>query len=187
MKRFFIFFVGLLMASALGITACCKNDDDIKGFHFDEKTFIAKWDVWKEQKIENYSFIMEWELPTPPNQTRYLPLYKYKTKIIVKNGVMDSFEYTGGVPYDFYGKVIEPQYTSISDMYQKIYDRAQLEREWWKENGDRGVIIFTRYDLKYDEKLHFITFFEPVSRWAPGWIVDTMDHAVIISEFTILD
>jgi hypothetical protein len=193
---------GLLVASILCLTACAKDigadeeeidiiadEEEIdidKGFYFDEETFISEWNVWKDKEIDNYSFIMSWEHPTPPIQTRLLPLYEYKTKIIVKNGVMDSFEYIGGAPYNNMDSSIEPQFTSISDMYQKIYDRAQSTKEWWDENLD-GPVVFTKYDLKYDEDSHFITFFKPFSKWKSGWIVDTTDHEVKISEFTILD
>jgi len=178
-----ITFGVLLIASVICITACDKDD---KGFYFDEKTFTSKWNKWEDKKIENYSFIMEGELPYG-NFTRYIPLYKYKVKIVVKNGVMDSFEYIGDIPHDYDGAILEPEYTSISDMFQKISDWAQAHKEWWYENPSPSNLISTVFDMKYDKDLHFITFFEPVSKWKPGTIVDTHAHAVKISEFTILE
>ena len=179
-----ITFGVLLIASVVCITACNKTDD--KGFYFDEKTFNSEWDKWEAKKIENYSFVMEGELPYW-NFTRYIPMSEYKVKIVVKNGVMDSFEYIGNIPHDYDGSILEPEFTSISDMFQKISDLAQVYKGEWNKNPNPSLLISTMFDMKYDKNLHFITFFEPVSKWKPGTIVDTTAHAVKISEFTILD
>jgi hypothetical protein len=34
-----------------------------RGFYFDEKTFTAEWNIWKNKNIKNYSFTMTGELP----------------------------------------------------------------------------------------------------------------------------
>ena len=176
--------LGLLIAGIMCITSC--NKDNYKGFYFNEKAFTSEWNKWKDTKIENYSFVMEWELPNSHSGTRLIPLYKYKAKIIVSNGVMHSFEYIGNVPHDYEGLVIEPEFTSISDMYQKIFDMAQIYKEWWYENPNPNGVISTKFEIEYDKNSYFIKFFKPVSRWEPDWIVDTLEHTVMISEFTII-
>jgi len=178
----------LLIAVVLFITACDKNDKDKeKGFYFDEKTFTSEWNAWEAQKIENYSFTLEGKLPYW-NYTRDIPMYGYKVNIVVRNGVMESFEYIGDVPHsDVDGSILEPEFTTISGIYQGIYNGAQYQKEWWSENTDSGALLSTSYNIKYDANLHIITYFEPTSQWAPNSIVDTTAHAVKISNFTVLN
>lgn len=181
----------LLIASVFCLIACNSDKDGFsngKGFHFDEKTFTSEWKTWEDQKIENYSFTLEGALPYWNFLTRDIPMHAYKVNVVVKNGVMDSFEYVGDVPHsDEDGSILEPEYTSISDMYQKIYNRAQSEKEWWNENTDQDHIISTEFVIRYNADFHIITFFEPVSQWAPDLIVDTTAHSVKISNFTVLN
>jgi len=100
---------------------------------------------------------------------------------------MDSFEYIGDVPHKEDGiSILEPEFTSISDMYQKISDAAKAEKEWWKENSGSVPIISTKFEIKYSTELDYIVFFEPVSGWKPGVVVDTTAHAVTISNFKVL-
>ena len=176
----------LVFICLFGFFSC---DLEEKGFFFDEKTFNSNWTKWRDKDIQNYSFTMNGELPHW-NFSRAILMRKYEVNIVVKNGVMDSFEYIeDNVPHEEEdGDVIlEPEFTSISDMYQKISDLAEYEKEWWNEYSGNGHIISTEFKMKYDSESHYITFFEPVSRWKPNVIVDTTAHAVIISNFKILD
>lgn len=168
--------------------ACNKEmENSNDGFHFDEKTFTSEWNGWKNNHIQNYSFTLTGTLPYW-NFLKAIPMHEYTVNIIVKNGIMDSFEYIGGVPHkENENSILEPEFTSIDDIYQKISDKAKEEREWWKRNtGGRGIIS-TKYEVKYSPTLHYITSFEPVSKWESGWIVDATTHAVSIYNFTVLD
>jgi hypothetical protein len=174
----------LAFISLSGFFACNLGIE--KGFIFDEKTFNSEWNKWKNNDIQDYSFTMTGELPYW-NFSRAILMFDYRVNIIVKNGVMDSFEYIGDIPYEHDGEtILGPEFTSISDMYQKISDYAEGEREWWKNYTDGGIIS-TKFEIKYDKQLSYITFFEPVSKWKSDYIVDTTAHAVNISNFTILD
>jgi hypothetical protein len=176
-----IFFIFVCI---FGFTGCYIEKD--KGFHFDEKIFTSEWNSWKNINILNYSFTMTGELPYW-NFSRAILMKKYEVNIVVKNGVMDSFEYKGDVPKTEDGNsILEPEFTSISDMYKKIHDMAEDEKEWWKGYTGKGIIS-TKFEVKYDTKSHYITYFEPVSEWESGWIVDSTAHSVTISNFTILN
>jgi hypothetical protein len=57
----------------------------------------------------------------------------------------------------------------------------------WKRKAGGGRIISTAFKIHYDTQSHYITFFEPVSKWKPDYVVDTTVHAVTISNFAVLD
>jgi len=176
-------FIGLF-----GFFACNLETEKEKGFIFDEKTFNSEWNKWKSNDIKNYSFTLSGKLPYW-NFSRAIPLHDYKVNIVVKDGVMDSYEYIGDVPHkdgEDEISILEPEFTSISDMYQKISNSAKDEREWWKNNSGGGLVS-TKFEIKYDKQLNYITFFEPVSEWKSGYKVDTTAHAVYISNFNILE
>jgi hypothetical protein len=186
-----IFFAVLIFIGLFGFSTC--NLENIekagsKGFSFDEGTFTSNWNAWKNNDIQNYSFTMTGELPYW-NFSRAIKMYEYKVNIIVRNGVMASFEYIGdNVPHEIDGiSILEPEFTSISDMYQKIFDKAKTEKEWWNGYSGNGHIISTKFEIIYSTELNYITFFEPVSRWKPDVIVDTTAHDVRISNFVVLD
>ena len=176
-----------LALSVLSVTGCdIFNLNANRGFHFDEKTFAAQSKAWEDQNIANYSFTLEGRLPYW-NFSRAILMRDYKVKVTVKNGVMNSFEYVGDIPHSEDGEsILEPEYTSISDMYQKISDWAREEKQWWKDYSDGGFVS-KNFKVKYDPALHYINYFEPVTRVESGWILDTTEHAVYVSEFTILD
>jgi hypothetical protein len=182
-------FIAVLVSTVIFVFSTCNLETENldEGFYFDEETFISEWNAWENKDIKNYSFTMTGELPNW-DFSRAILMYEYKVNITVKNGMMDSFEYIGDVPHgESENSILEPEFTSISDIYQKISDRAKEEKEWWKKYYGDGGIISTKYEIKYDTQLHYITFFEPVSEWESGWIVDTTDHAVAISNFTVLE
>jgi hypothetical protein len=166
--------------------ACSPGTETEKGFIFDERTFNAEWHEWQNHDIQNYSFTMTGKLPHW-NFSRAILMYGYKVNIIVKNGIMDSFEYIGDVPYENHGvSILEPEFTSISDMYQKISDRAKDEKEWWEKYSDEGGFVSITFKIEYDPQLHYIRYFEPVTVVESGWILDTTNHAVSISNWAIL-
>jgi len=179
-------FISITLLSALMFfcfSACSLENE--KGFIFDEKTFNSEWNKWENRNILNYSFTINGQFPYW-NMPRAILMYVYEVNIIVKNGLMESFEYIGNnVPHDE-GNILEPEITSISALYQKISDRANAEKNWWKNNYGNGIIS-TTLNVKYAPQLNYVTFYEPVSNWKSGWIVDTTDHAIRISNFTVLD
>ena len=173
----------LTVLLAFGHSACDLPSE--KGFVFDEKTFISEWDKWEKRNILNYSFTMNGQFPYW-NMQRAILMLDYEVNIIVKDGVLSSFEYVGeNVPYEE-GEIAKPEFTSISDLYRKISERATEEKIWWISNSGNGIIS-TTLNVKYDSQLNYITFYEPTSNWKSGWIVDTTDHAVRISGFSVLE
>jgi len=112
-------------------------------------------------------------------------MYHYEVKIVVKNGIMDSFEYIGEIPYKegSNDSILEPEYTSISDMYQKMYDQIKRHKsEFLNKSG--GCITSWRYEMKYDPKYHYITRYNPTYRTDSGCIVDTTLDEVTVSDFS---
>jgi hypothetical protein len=183
-----IFLAFLVFIGLLGFSACNMKMENLnEGFSFDEKTFASEWDEWKKKNIQNYRFTLAGQLPYW-NFSMAILMQEYKVNIVVKHGVMNSFEYVGDIPYkDGETLILEPEFTSISDMYQKISDRAKEEKEWWMQYSGDGGIISTIFKIKYDAQLHYISFFEPVSEWKRDYMVDTTAHAVTISNFMVLD
>ena len=176
----------LVFAGIIGFSACELFPDN--GFSFDEKTFNSNRNLWENNNIQNYSFTMTGQFPYW-NLPRAILMFDYEVNIVVKNGTMDSFEYIGNnIPYTEDGEtILEPEFTSISDIYQKISDRAQESKEWWNNYSGNGYIISTKFVIKYNSEWNYITFFEPVSNWKSGVIVDTTAHAVSLSKFVILE
>jgi hypothetical protein len=170
-----------------------------EGFHFDEKTFTSEWNIWKNQDIKNYNFTLKGELPSwnyanakaKPISMDILmdiPMSSYEVEITVKNDIMNSFEYIGRTPHKERNNdsILEPEYTSISDMYQKIYDDIKSCERYWKETSDKGCFLSKRYKIKYDSKYHYITQYEPITEVKSGCILDTSEHEVVVSAFSTL-
>jgi hypothetical protein len=161
----------------------------VEGFYFDEEKFMSEWDIWKSQDIKNYSFTLEGKLPYW-YYTKAIPMYGYEAEIAVKNGIMNSFEYVGEAPHNERGdkSILEPEYTSISDMYQKIYETIKsCERDWEERlnKPNNGCFVSKRYDIKYDPKFHYIISYKPITGVASGCIMDTTEHEVTVSDFSI--
>jgi hypothetical protein len=175
----------LLLIFSLVLCFCSSESPD-DGFYFDEKKFMSEWNSWKNQDVKSYSFTLKGELPSWL-YTKDIHMDGYEVKIIVKNSIMKSFEYIGRVPYQEGNSelILEPEYTSISDMYQKIYESIKDCERYWKETSDKGCFVSTRYEIKYDPEFHYITSFKPITRVAPGCILDTSEHEVTASEFSI--
>jgi hypothetical protein len=184
-------FTALLISMVFSGFVGCNPDfdkDEDNGFYFDEKTFSSEWNAWKAKDIKNYSFTMAGELPHWDFLgARAVLMSKYEVNITVKDGTMDSFEYTGNVPQGEDGTIFEPEFTSISDMYEKIAHRASEEQKWWEEYSGEGGFVSTTFVIKYDPQLHYITFFKPVTKVKPDYILDTINHAVAVSDFMVLD
>jgi hypothetical protein len=191
--------IGLWFAPACNMIDPPAPDDDTNhdeqtldpdpnpGFHFDEQTFYSEWKAWEDQNIKNYSFVLSGELPYW-NYTRAIPLYEYKVKVIVKNGVMDSFEYIGKTPYTEDSEaILEPECLTLSDLFRKIENQANSEKDWWAAYYGDGALISTKLYVTYDTRLHHVAFYKPVSKWKPEWIIDSTASAITVSNFTILD
>jgi len=108
----------------------------------DKEKFKSEWNLWKSKDIKNYSFKLKGDA-SPMTDA-------YEVAIIVKNGIMDSFEYIGKKPN------MEPEYTSISDMYQKIYNEIMDYENQELENCH----LVVQYEMEYDQESHYITNFE---------------------------
>jgi len=184
-----------------------RRGEKTPAFYFDEKKFKSEWDIWESQDIKNYSFTLKGKLYYTlfPRAKRYndgeligyIPMYPYEAKITVKNGIMDSFEYIGVTLPDIPevspipNPDVKPEYTTISEMYQKMYNRIKTE-ELYLLNGTPGkgcfdIIISVRFEIEYDQKFHYITYYSsPITTYSDICLTDTMDHAVFVSDFTIL-
>jgi len=176
-----IFAVVLIFGGATVFSTCHLFRE--KGFIFDEETFVSNWNEWKNKDIQNYSFTMTGDLPYWSGE---LEMYNYEVNIVVKNGIMDSFEYIGDVPYERDGEtVIEPQFSSISDMYQRISDSATEVKDW--EEFSDGEIISAKFEIKYDSQFNYITFVEFVFKMKPYIKMDTYSSVVNIYNFSVLE
>jgi len=188
-----IFFLAFLCS-------CSSKEDKTPTFYFDEEKFMSEWNIWKSQDIKNYSFTFKGELPNElyPNLYEFYPkaksygligiatpMYPYEAKIAVKNGVMDSFEYN----IDIIGIIpnSEPEYTSISDMYEKIYAEIKNhELEFSNRLPGRGCLMSEGYEIEYDQEFHYITRSKPIFEiYENDCIFETTQHEVIVSGFTI--
>jgi len=130
----------------------------------DKEKFISETDIWKSQDIKNYSFTLKKSSITD----------NYEVAIIVKNGIMDSFEYIGKTSN------FEPEYTSISDMYQKIYN----EIKYYETQKSETCRSFIQFEMKYDQESHYITNFEAIYA---AYVCEGGSHnKFIVSDFTIL-
>jgi hypothetical protein len=172
--------IGLVGFSACDLELLTKAKEET-GFTFDEETFNSNWDEWRNNNIQNYSFTMKGELE--PVYFRAYLMTPYEVNIVVKNGVMDSFEFVGKTSTDGIS-ALESEFTSVSDMYQKIHDYAQVHKEELKKDSHR---ISIKYEIIYDAELKYIRFWEPVFKYKPGTLVDSLWHPVTISNFTVLD
>jgi hypothetical protein len=177
MKKLFLLFC---------ITLCFSCTSTDEGFYFDDRKFLSEWDNWEIQGVKNYSFTLKGELPYR-NYTKAILMYDYEVEITVKYGFMDSFEYIGKTPYQEGNSesILEPEYTSISDMYQKIYESIKNCERYWKEESNKGCFVSKRYEIKYDPNYHYITYYEPITEVKSGCILDTPEHEVIVSDFSI--
>jgi len=177
----------------------CSREFFTPAFYFDEEKFKSELDIWKSQDIKNYSFTLKGELPYTlyPRAKNYygaILMHKYEVKITVKNGIMDSFEYIGEVPYDMdYSSenpflqqiVFEPEYTSISDVYKKMYEQIK-NHEFELLRSASDCIISMRYEIEYNQESHYITRYKPIFEIYKGCIMDTSLHEVTVSDFTIV-
>jgi len=185
----------LLLLACLILCFCSSEKEKTVAFYFDEKKFKSEWDIWKSQDIKNYSFTLKGELPYwdfPPLYPKakatimtVYPAYPYETKITVKNGVMDSFEYTPHEPISITPNPdVEPEYTTISDMYQKMYDNIKGWESSLPEFTD--CLASWGYEIEYNQEFHYITSFKPTWKRLEDCIFETTAHEVTASDFTIL-
>jgi len=188
MKKIACLFFCLILCSCTSIYEFFEE-----GFYFDEKKFTSEWNLWKNQDIKNYSFTMKGELPywnyaKAKAFVMDILMFDYDVEITVKNGIMNSFEYIGRTPNkeESRDSILEPEYTSISDMYQKIYDDIKDCERYWKKTSDKGCLLSKHYKIKYDPKYHYITYYEPITNTRSGCILDTSEHEVKVSAFSTL-
>jgi len=188
------------------ILCSCSSEKEEKektpAFYFDEQKFKSEWDIWKSQDVKNYSFTLKGELDftlfpksiakSHDGLIEYWPMYPYEVKIVVKNGIMDSFEYIGVNPPDapeislIPNPDVRPKYTSISDMYQKMYDRIKD----WERDFSRFAeycLAYFKYEIEYDQEFHYITRYNPDWGIIPGCIFETSEHEVLVSDFIIVN
>ena len=168
-------------------------EDVGKGFYFDEKEFTSEWDAWQKQNIQDYSFTLKGRLPEEywkNTNTKAIVLHEYEVRITVKDGVSSEFKYVGEAPHRVdsvtgTSTIFEPEYSSIADLYQKISENAEIQKEWWKTHPDPPYLVSTKFNVLYNETSHYITKFDPVSSWKPGVSADPTLSAVTISDFVV--
>jgi len=187
----------LLLLACLILCFCSSEKEKTVAFYFDEKKFKSEWDIWKSQDIKNYSFTLKGELPYwdfPPLYPKakatimtVYPAYPYETKITVKNGVMDSFEYTPHEPISITPNPdVEPEYTTISDMYQNLYyqiKHGEFENMYKPHAND--CLISRQYEIEYNQEFHYITRSKPIFKFKSGCTADIVIDEVTVSNFTI--
>ncbi|MDR2594354.1 MAG: hypothetical protein LBC87_06255 [Fibromonadaceae bacterium] len=181
----------LLLLACL-ILCSCSTEEKTPDFYFDEKKFMSEWDIWKNPNIKNYNFTLDmkdYNYIVSRAKKYYGAPYNYKVEIAVKNDTMDSFKYIGKAPHEN-GAIVEPEYTSISDMYQKIYDEIK-NHELEFLNRPQGCTIERRFEIKYNQEFHYITHYQPTFGKISGCSDYTIDfetslYEVFISDFTIL-
>ncbi|MDR2582598.1 MAG: hypothetical protein LBC75_03865 [Fibromonadaceae bacterium] len=198
-KKLACAIVASIVLLACDDTGTNVNSAGHPAFYFDEEKFKSEWDIWKSQDIKDYKFTLKGKLDYKffPKAKRYdrliglIPMYPYEAKIVVKNSIMDSFEYIGKTPYDIdYSaeypfenrSILKPEYTSISDMYKKMYD--QIKNSELELPRFAGCIISMRYEIKYNQEFHYITSYNPIYEIEPGCILDTTLHEVVVSDFS---
>ena len=182
MKKSMMF--GVVLSIIFISFSSCGN---VNNFHFDEKTFMANWNAWNNQNIQNYSFTLT-ESYSNWNNARGTPDWNtYKFNIVVKNGLMDSFEYS---VFDHEDRPVDgiynPPFTSISDMYKEIYNRAKFSEKMWKKNEYKGYYLSTEYIIDYNSELHYITFFGIYDEWNPNFC-GSPASPFKVSDFKVLD
>ena len=152
MKRLFLF--GMVLTVVFIFFSACNNANDQsefndkfgKSFNFDEETFLSKWNSWNNQNIQNYSFVLSQDFPY------------FKIKLIYKNGILDSYE--NADPYsnrDSFIELLISDYSSMSNLYQSIFDKVQAEKQSWNIKVPDHVISKT-INLEYGE-MHNISFY----------------------------
>jgi len=187
MKKYYFSF--LLLSTILLLCIGCNNTNKYseESFHFDEKVFNSQWNLWNKQNIENYSFTLVegyyWN-----NTARGVPdPIIYEFNIIVKNGKMDSFKSN---VYDFENNPVEgyfqPKFTTISEMYQKIFESASRMEELWKINQFDGMYLSTAYIIEYNNELNYITFFNIVHEWDPSFFGSPLSP-IRVTNFSIIN
>jgi|GEM_PF-2337157 len=189
----------LLSIFLLILCSCSSEKEKTPTFYFDEKKFKSEWDMWKSQDIKNYSFKLKGKLdadffPRPKAKSKdeligTIPMYPYEAKITVKNGIMDSYEYIG-ITYPGTEIIltpnVEPEFISISDMYQKIYDDI---KDWESilQTKFKNCLVSWGYEVEYDQKYHYIKRSKPTGKISEDCLFETTKHEVTASDFTILN
>ena len=193
MKKLFVFGMVLTVISFFG----CEIEDNFNSnFNFDEKTFLSNWEAWNKQNILNYSFILHRNSNmlgnnfslidnTTPLLNLATPLEMatpYSIKVIVKNGIMVSFEEVSN-PSGEGG--LTPGFTSISIMYQNLYDGIQDSKKLFIEGGHdftKSVTIHIGYS-----DIHYITHYSRAYEYKPGYELAANGTVYGISDFQIVE
>ena len=190
--------LAVFAGGAAGFSGCdlfAKNEL----FYFDEETFHAEWDKWKERDLQDYSYIITGYMHPYrfdyEDNARALLMYKYEAKVTVKNGEFDSYEYFNSTDPRFTddpvlfeeNRVESLTFTSISQMYQSIYDQAKEQKANVDEIKNNSGMKSFRFILRYDSGLHYPSYFYPSIESEPGWIWDTVFHEVTISGLAPLE
>jgi len=183
-------FLGFFSLFGIIITGC-RNDENNNSFYLDEEKFFSEWNSWNNLNIKNYSFTIS------NGMKRIIDLYNSRSisapppqdfieewKIIVKNEKMDSFEYTYLTPiFEEYsiigfnpsnsGYIVNPHFTSISDMYQKLSPEGFYSQ------------LNVKLNVRYDQNYHFIAQFHLCSAGCEGYCNGNTTY--IVSDFKILE
>jgi hypothetical protein len=183
----------MLALAIICVYSGCPLLDDL--FIFDEETFNAEWEAWEKQDLQNYSYIIKGSMHPYPDKSRELLMFEYEAKVIVKNGVFDSYEYIRSNDSHFSDdpdlfddhSVTSLTFTSISQMYRSIYDWAKDVESNTDEIKDNPHVSAFRFSIKYNKSWHYPTYFYPSYDYKPGVIADTALHPVSIFDLEPLD
>ena len=197
--KFWLRTFGILGVICIIVIAVIGCDDELSDFdkriHFDddrfrfeEEKFMTSWDAWNNLDIKDYSFKLKIGSDDSyrsfaSSRSTGIPhnLGGYEYNIIVKDGKMDSFEYIPPLNWKD-DSLSSPYFTSISDMYQKIYDEAQARKGF---SGD-GRAESMGFSIEYDSDLFFISFFTIYAIWKDGFSAQP-PAPYFVADFKILE
>jgi len=181
MKSKYVFsIVIIIMGIFCLIITGCPNDKSMEGFNFDEKTFMSNWNSWKAQNIQNYSFVLHGGTGSYNNQIMPLDAHMpFSFKIFVIDGIMDSFEIVTN------GGIGTPPFTSISQMYQSIYDSVQETKKWFEKSGHEVINSIT-INVGYGS-MHYIKSYGRTYDYRKGHEVSENGLSYGVSDFQIIE
>jgi hypothetical protein len=181
-----LFDSSTIVTANLRVFAKWTSHEFENDFYFDEETFLSEWDSWNNQNIKNYSFILHEGVGGFEGQflinNLIMPLdapMPFAFKIIVKDDIMDSFEIIES------GGMNTPYYTSISHMYQSIYDNVQAAKKNFEESGYeylKSITVHIRYG-----SMHYITFYGKSYDYKEGYEISENGLTYGISDFQIIE
>jgi hypothetical protein len=173
--------LGMVLTVMFITFSACKEASN-GNFHFDEKKFMSEWNSWNNQNIKNYSFLLHGGVGDGNKYNLIMPLdapMPFSFKIIVKDNIMDSFEIIES------GGKNTPNYTSISHMYQSIYDEVQTAKKNFNESGYNYLNSIT-VNVSYGS-MHYISYYGKSYDYKKGYEISENGLSYGVSDFQIIE